>query len=204
MHAASADGACGSRRMCCSTTRSTSTRDALSHVAIRVLDIAQSRWHQRRAMSLKTFVSRIFTWWNGQTFGTQVWTALYGEFVGEDERGNRYYRDQGRQDRSDLGFERRWVIYNGYTEPTTIGRLARLDAPHRRHPADAGDSAAAAVVEAAPAEPDRHAVRLSPARLDARRGPPAGGDWRLPGLAAGSLIATPGARKPALPRGHIS
>lgn len=72
-------------------------------------------------MSLKIFISRIFTWWNGQTFGTQVWTALYGEFVGEDERGNRYYRTKGGKIDPVLGFERRWVIYNGYTDPTTIG-----------------------------------------------------------------------------------
>ena len=50
---------------------------------------------------MKTFLLRFFTWWNGQTFGTQVWTTLYGEFVGEDEFGNRYYRTQERQDRSD-------------------------------------------------------------------------------------------------------
>ncbi len=85
------------------------------------LDIAAVRWHQRRAMSLKTFFVRFFTWWNGQTFGTQVWTALNGEFVGEDERGNRYYRAKGGKIDPTFGFERRWVIYNGYTEPTTIG-----------------------------------------------------------------------------------
>jgi NADH:ubiquinone oxidoreductase subunit len=72
-------------------------------------------------MSIKTFVSRIFTWWNGQTFGTQVWTALYGEFVGEDVRGNRYYRTKGGKIDPYLGFERRWVIFNGYTDPTAIG-----------------------------------------------------------------------------------
>ena len=37
---------------------------------------------------MKTFLLRLFTWWNGQTFGTQVWTRLYGELVGEDEFGN--------------------------------------------------------------------------------------------------------------------
>jgi len=31
-----------------------------------------------------SFWIRFFTWWNGWTFGTQVWTSLYGEFVGED------------------------------------------------------------------------------------------------------------------------
>jgi len=41
---------------------------------------------------MKIFLLRLFTWWNGQTFGTQLWTKLYGEFVGDDEFGNRYYR----------------------------------------------------------------------------------------------------------------
>src|SRR5215471_2287362 len=86
----------------------------------RVLDIAQPRWHLRHAMSLKTFISRVFTWWNGQTFGTQVWTALYGEVVGEDEFGNRYYRTKGGKIDPTLGFERRWVIYNGYAEASMI------------------------------------------------------------------------------------
>ena len=71
-------------------------------------------------MSLKAFISRIFTWWDGQTFGTELWTALYGEFVGEDERGNRYYRSKGGKIDPALGFDRRWVIYNGYAEATTI------------------------------------------------------------------------------------
>ena len=28
---------------------------------------------------MKAFLLRFFTWWNSQTFGTQLWTALYGE-----------------------------------------------------------------------------------------------------------------------------
>ncbi|MEA2935622.1 MAG: hypothetical protein QOD74_2268, partial [Variibacter sp.] len=27
---------------------------------------------------MKQFFLKVFTWWNGQTFGTQVWTRLYG------------------------------------------------------------------------------------------------------------------------------
>jgi hypothetical protein len=46
-------------------------------------------------MSLKTFFTRFFTWWNDQTFGTQLWTWRYGELVGEDEFGNRYFRTKG-------------------------------------------------------------------------------------------------------------
>lgn len=54
----------------------------------------------------------IFTWWNGTTLGTRLYTALVGEYVGEDELGNRYYQKNG-------GL-RRWVIYRGYAEASTI------------------------------------------------------------------------------------
>ena len=57
-------------------------------------------------------VDRILTWWRGQTLNTQVWTALYGEKVGEDEQGNIYYQ-------SKKG-DRRWVIFNGPSEPSAI------------------------------------------------------------------------------------
>ena len=66
------------------------------------------------------FLLRFFTWWNGWTFGTQVWTSLYGEFVGEDEFGNRYYRTRGGKIDPNLGFERRWVIYNGEPEGSKV------------------------------------------------------------------------------------
>jgi NADH:ubiquinone oxidoreductase subunit len=59
-----------------------------------------------------------FCRWNGQT-GTQVWTAP-GELVGNDEFGNRYYRTKGGKIDPSLGFERRWVIYNGVAEASTI------------------------------------------------------------------------------------
>jgi NADH:ubiquinone oxidoreductase subunit len=69
---------------------------------------------------MKTFLLRFFTWWNGQTFGTQVWTKRYGEFVGDDEFGNRYYRTKGGKIDPTLGFERRWVIYNGIAEASRV------------------------------------------------------------------------------------
>ena len=56
---------------------------------------------------MKIFLLRMFTWWNGQTFGTQWWTWLYGAFVGEDEFGNRYYRTKGGKIDPTLSFERR-------------------------------------------------------------------------------------------------
>jgi NADH:ubiquinone oxidoreductase subunit len=69
---------------------------------------------------MKSFFLKLFTWWNGQTFGTQFWTWLYGEFVGEDEYGNRYYRTKGGKVDPTLNMERRWVIYRGYAEATQV------------------------------------------------------------------------------------
>jgi len=69
---------------------------------------------------MKTFLLRLFTWWNGQTFGTQLWTRLHGEFVGEDEFGNRYYRTKAGKIDPALRRERRWVIYRGLAEPSMI------------------------------------------------------------------------------------
>jgi NADH:ubiquinone oxidoreductase subunit len=69
---------------------------------------------------MKTFFLRFFTWWNGQTFGTQLWTRLYGEFVGEDEFGNRYYRTSGGKIDPVLLMERRWVTYNGEADASAV------------------------------------------------------------------------------------
>ena len=69
---------------------------------------------------MKQFLLKLFTWWNGQTFGTQLWTWRFGELVGQDEQGNRYYRTRGGKIDPSLGFERRWVIYNGYAEASRI------------------------------------------------------------------------------------
>ena len=54
----------------------------------------------------------IFSWWNSQTIGTWLTTKLYGEPVGTDAFGNRYYqsRDGGR----------RWVTYNGTVEASRV------------------------------------------------------------------------------------
>ena len=69
---------------------------------------------------MKLFFLKFFTWWSGQTFGTQLWTWRFGELVGKDEQGNRYYRTKGRKIDPTLGFERRWVIYNGYAEASRV------------------------------------------------------------------------------------
>jgi NADH:ubiquinone oxidoreductase subunit len=63
---------------------------------------------------LKESLLHWFTWWNGANFNTRVYTRLHGELVGHDEAGNAYYRRPGIDPA--LGFERRWVIYNGVSE----------------------------------------------------------------------------------------
>ena len=42
------------------------------------------------------------------------------DYIGKDEYGNHYYRTRGGKIDPTLGFERRWVIYNGYAEASTI------------------------------------------------------------------------------------
>lgn len=61
---------------------------------------------------MKQFLLQIFTWWNGQTIGTRFYTWRKGTRVGEDEFGNIYYQN--------ADASRRWVIYPGLTDPTTV------------------------------------------------------------------------------------
>ncbi|MBQ2260111.1 MAG: NADH:ubiquinone oxidoreductase subunit NDUFA12 [Loktanella sp.] len=63
-------------------------------------------------MGLGHTFKRIFTWWDGQTFGTQLWTSRKGTKVGEDAQGNIYYRT--------ADDSRRWVIYNGEMEASRV------------------------------------------------------------------------------------
>lgn len=37
-------------------------------------------------------LSKIFTWWDGATIGTLLFSARNGQHVGTDAQGNRYYR----------------------------------------------------------------------------------------------------------------
>ena len=71
-------------------------------------------------MDFKTHLIRVFAWWLHQTFGTQLWTWRFGELVGEDEFGNRYYREKGGKISPALGYNRRWVIYNGESEASRV------------------------------------------------------------------------------------
>jgi NADH:ubiquinone oxidoreductase subunit len=64
------------------------------------------------------FLSKIFTWWDGATIGTSVFSALNGEQVGTDAQGNRYYRSAKKKTTD--GRERRWVIYNGANDASRV------------------------------------------------------------------------------------
>jgi NADH:ubiquinone oxidoreductase subunit len=59
------------------------------------------------------FWSRTFTWWNGATWGTGLFTRLHGDEVGRDDAGNVYFQ-------SKRGRERRWVIYNGSNDGSRV------------------------------------------------------------------------------------
>lgn len=63
-----------------------------------------------------SLLSETLIWWSGNTWGTRLDTWLHGEFVGEDEQGNRYFRSK----RGAKKPKRRWVIYNGYPDASKI------------------------------------------------------------------------------------
>ncbi len=49
--------------------------------------------------------------------GTLIYTWLRGELVGKDEFGNSYYRGKGRRLH---GRQRRWVLYGGPADASTV------------------------------------------------------------------------------------
>lgn len=62
------------------------------------------------------FLKQFFTWWNGNTINTRFFTWRKGKTVGEDQFGNVYYEGGHHKD----GYPRRWVIYQNYSEASTI------------------------------------------------------------------------------------
>lgn len=59
------------------------------------------------------FLSEIFVWWHGQTWGTRLAIAFGFDFVGEDALGNRYWQER-------KGNRRRWVTYNGPADASAV------------------------------------------------------------------------------------
>jgi NADH:ubiquinone oxidoreductase subunit len=62
--------------------------------------------------------SDIFTWWNGSTLSTRLYTQSHGRFIGEDGTGNKYYEDK--DGIGPAGRARRWVLYNGEAEASKV------------------------------------------------------------------------------------
>lgn len=63
-------------------------------------------------------LSKIFTWWDGATIGTSLFSAMNGEHVGTDAQGNKYYRSAKRKTAG--GLEQRWVIYAGANDASNV------------------------------------------------------------------------------------
>ncbi len=66
-------------------------------------------------------LNEIFSWWDGNTWGTRLTIWRQGRFVGEDEHGNRYYEQrQGVGPVGPLGRLRRWVTYDGFADASKV------------------------------------------------------------------------------------
>ena len=59
------------------------------------------------------WLANAFTWWNGASWGTAIFSRRHGLEVGRDDEGNVYF--QGRKDPA-----RRWVIYNGSNDGSRV------------------------------------------------------------------------------------
>ncbi|WP_319529153.1 NADH:ubiquinone oxidoreductase subunit NDUFA12 [uncultured Cohaesibacter sp.] len=63
---------------------------------------------------MKKTLLLLFTWWGNVTLGTLLHTRRRGILVGQDEFGNKYYKQSVKHNASYSGSrkgERRWVIY---------------------------------------------------------------------------------------------
>ncbi len=56
--------------------------------------------------------TELFAWWTGNTYGTRLYTWRKGVLVGDDEFGNRYYREREGA--------KRWVIYRDLAEASSV------------------------------------------------------------------------------------
>jgi NADH:ubiquinone oxidoreductase subunit len=57
-------------------------------------------------------LANIFTWWDGATIGTALFSARNGTKVGSDAAGNDYFQSKNG--------EKRWVIYNGANDASRV------------------------------------------------------------------------------------
>ena len=59
------------------------------------------------------WLANAFTWWNGASWGTSLFTRRFGKQVAKDEAGNIYF-----QHKDDPA--RRWVIYSGNNDGSRV------------------------------------------------------------------------------------
>ena len=62
------------------------------------------------------FFKRVFTWWDGATIGTALFTRRNGSQIGADPIGNAYFESK----KPINGSTRRWVIYQGSNDASRI------------------------------------------------------------------------------------
>lgn len=60
---------------------------------------------------------KIFLWWNDATIGALFDIGRRGQFIGDDEYGNRYFEERIP---SLEGRKRRWVTYRGYADASRV------------------------------------------------------------------------------------
>ena len=76
------------------------------------------------------FLLKLFTWWDGATIGTSLFSAMNGEQVGTDAQGNTYFRSKTKKTTD--GRERRWVIYDGANDASVqVGLRGHDDPPSK-------------------------------------------------------------------------
>lgn len=61
-------------------------------------------------------LKHIFTWWDGATIGTALFSRRHGGRVGSDQLGNVYFEST----RPVNGRVRRWVIYSGSNDASRV------------------------------------------------------------------------------------
>ena len=119
-----------------------------------------------------------FTWWNGASWGTSIFSRRHGKEVGRDEAGNVYFEHRKTP-------SRRWVIYTGNNDSSRVppGWNAWLRGTISELP-DKALPRAPRVRAAAAAQRHRDAVGLSPGGIAERERGARRGDRRLPGMEA--------------------
>ena len=63
-------------------------------------------------MIFKRLLKFLFTWWNGNTVGTKLYTLIKGKKIGEDYFGNSYYESKDKNSR--------WCIYSDQSEASNV------------------------------------------------------------------------------------